>query len=787
MEGDTGLERVDERGRFAPARPGPREQAPAAPPLADAYPPPPRRRGRRWSSVPGRLAAAAKDALTLEQERGTVFLFVPVFLAAGAATYFLLPAEPATWALASDAAALAAAMRLARSRPVLRLAFAAALIFVLGLAAGKLETWRAGTQMMAEPISTRLTGRVVAVEHRADGSARLTLDVLKTERPHLRYAPERLRATARDLPEAPRAGDTIAGIVRLLPPTGPLRPQSYDFSFQNYFDGLGANGFFLAGPWPAAVKHPAGVLARVSAWVENARAGLAARVRATVPGAEGEIAAALLTGSRSGIPDEASEALRKAGLAHILAISGLHMALVALVVIGAIRAGFAFFPDFSSRHPVKKYAAAAALAAVGLYLLVSGAAVAAQRAFIMIAIMLAALLFDRAALTMRNLALSAIVVVAVSPHEVVGPSFQMSFAATAALIAAYAWFAERRQARPRNPDYSEPGMVRKLLGSGLYFFGGLALTSLIAGLATGLFAAWHFQRAAPLGLVANLAAMPVVTVVVMPAAVASVVALPFGLDGLFLPIMGWGIGLVLDVARFLAERAPFDDVGLIPAGAVVMFALALVLATLPTTWLRVGAIPFALAGTVLVASRQFPDALVSEDGRQVAVVLADGTLAVNRSRPNAFTIEDWQRALMADRVVKPHKAEEGSGPAPPKAGASAFACGPGLCTVAAAGGGMVAYAENAEAASSACATAAIIVIDDATAESPCPAGTALVVTKRQLALQGSAAIYLDHTGARGPPRLVQAISLPLRPWHDQRRYSRAARGLAPWRRSDGDE
>ena len=184
--------------------------------------------------------------------------------------------------------------------------------------------------------------------------------------------------------------------------------------------------------------------ARISSAIENAREAIADHIRGSVGGAEGEIAAALIVGVRAGIPEEINEAMRRTGIYHIISISGLHMALVAGTIMVLMRGAFALFPDFSSRRPVKKYAAAAALFSIAAYLVISGVVVAAERSFIMLAVMLIAVLFDRAALTMRNLAISAIAVIVVSPHEVVGPSFQMSFAATAALVGAYAGWSDYR-------------------------------------------------------------------------------------------------------------------------------------------------------------------------------------------------------------------------------------------------------------------------------------------------------------------------------------------------------
>ena len=608
----------------------------------------------------------------------------------------------------------------------------------------KLETVRAETKVLGGEISTRLTGRVAVIEHQANGRIRMTIDVLDTERPKLKYMPQRVRVSARAIPDGLKAGDVIAGVARLGPPSGPTRPDGYDFSFNSYFDGIGANGFFLKGPELAAGTSPTPAGAHFFAVVENLRTDLANHIRSEVGGeAEGEIAAALVAGVRAGIPDDVNEALRRTGLAHILSISGLHMALVAATIMTVLRLGFACFPDFASRRPVKKYAASAALVALAVYLFISGAAVAAERSFIMIGVMLTAMLFDRAALTMRNLAISAIVIIMVSPHEVAGPSFQMSFAATAALIGGYAAWSERRRLRPAPIRHDEGRMRRLARQVGVYAVG-LAATSLIAGTATAVFGAYHFQRVSPLSLGANLAAMPFVSVMVMPFAMFGMILMPFGLDGWAFWVMGKGLSAMIAVANWFSELSPIDSVGLVPAAAVVVLTIALVLATLPTTWLRVAALPVALAGLAIVSTRTLPDAVVSEDGRLVAIRTSHGALAVNRTRPNAFTTEDWQKALMADTVLKPTNiAAEGA--AQPRAPiGDHFHCSKDVCLASTAGGAVVAYTAVAANATALCSTASLIVIDDATAESPCAPGAATVLTKRDLARRGSASISFDN-------------------------------------------
>jgi competence protein ComEC len=771
-------------------RPTPPVSNPAAlprPPPRFAWKPAEGATRRRWPTVSARrLLADATQAAGTEFDRGLAFLLVPVFLATGAMFYFSFPNEPGWIQPLATTLALAVLTFTTRSQPTVHLACGAALLVALGVVAAKAETWRVGGQMLGSEISTRLTGRVVSIDDMDSGRVRLTIDVLSTARPKLRYQPARVRLSARAIERGTRPGSVVSGFARLLPPTGPVRPDSYDFSFDSYFAGIGASGFFLTNP-----KLQPGVSAPLSSrfWaaVEDARNGIADHIRTSIGGPEGEIAAALIVGVRAGIPDEINEAMRKTGIYHIISISGLHMALVAGTVMALLRGAFAVFPGFSSRRPVKKYAAAAALFAIGAYLLISGIVVAAERSFIMLAVMLTAVLFDRAALTMRNLAISAIAVILMSPHEVVGPSFQMSFAATAALVGAYAGWADRKNNRPRAGPPPQRSLLVHLTRRFLAGMGGVAMTSIIAGGATTLFAMWHFQRVAPLSLFANLAAMPIVSLVVMPFAVFGAALMPFGADFPFLYVMGEGLGAMVAISGWLAVHSPIDAVGLVSGRSVLFVTIALVIATMATTWLRVFALPFALAGLVTIHQVRTPDVLVSEDARLVALPIGGGELAVSRARPNQFIVDNWRRALDAETVVLPESPKGGDArfiadhmlALPPE---TPFLCSPELCLARHPSGTFVATAKTARAARSACGYASLIVIDEATAKNPCHDPLVAVITARDLARSGSAAVYFDVASADAPPIVRFAVERDYRPWHMQRKFSREARGLAPYMR-----
>ena len=765
----------------------------------------PARVSNRWPRAAMRLSAGRVGAAaSLEIERGVPFHLAPVCMGGGAASYFTAAHEPAWTTLVVALGIVASLAWLSRHSQAARLLMMALIMALLGVLAAKLEVTRAGTTITGSPVATTVTGSVIRVEHRANGRVRLTLDVLKTERPVLRYAPERVRLTARAVPAGLAPGSTVVGYARLMPPSGPVRPGGYDFAFESYFDRIGAIGFYLGDPRLAETTTRQTVRQSMAAWIERARLAIAARVRQHIGADAGEVAAALIAGVRSGIPEPVNEALRRTGLAHILAISGLHMALVAATVLVAIRSIAALFPDLVARHPVKKYAAAAALMVCALYLAVSGAAVAAQRSFIMLAVMLIALLFDRAALTLRNLAIAALIILAIAPHEIMGPSFQMSFAATAALIGGYALWSEHRFRAHARQSYRQRGLVALSTGRLLKLVGGLAATSIIAGLATTVFGIYHFNRVSPLALGANMLAMPLVTFCVMPMAVFSMALMPLGLEGLPLAVMGWGLRAVIATAQWFSDMTTIDAIGTMPAPALLAFTLALTAGALLTTWLRLVAVPLFVLGMGLQMDRRLPDVLVSEDARLVAIRGPDGQLAVNRDRPNAFTLNDWLRSQGTDTWLKPEGVAEGEG-----AGATSaprFHCDDDTCMAGLAGGGYVLHTQDSGIAGNHCAGAMLIVITDATVGNICPKDGAVVVTARDTARKGSLAAYVQSPGQPGdqdglhkfepqgvsasrPSRLLtlHAVAEPYRRWHTHRQYSREARGMPPYRRQSNDD
>src|SRR6202000_2112196 len=405
---------------------------------------------------------------------------------------------------------------------------------VSGFAAATWRTARIAHTVLARPLySVSLSGFVETRDIR-EHTDRFVLRVTQMDAPRLSTKLERVRLSVKK-GTAPDVGSFVELKARLLPPLAPLRPGSYDFARDLFFQGIGASGFVTGAIKTMEPPAPGGLSLRYAAVMQGLRDAIDARIRTVLDGDKRAIATALLTGRRDAITTPVNDAMFISGLGHVLSLSGYHMAVVAGAVFFTIRALLPLFPTLTAGFPIKKWSAAAALAAAAFYLLLSGAEVATQRSFFMTAVVLIAVLVDRRAVTFRTLSVAAMIVLVLAPEALVHPSFQMSFAATLGLVALVQIGMPRLFATPDNSVATKIALWggRELIT--------LTLASLVAGLATTPYAAFHFHRVTPYGVLANLAAMPVVSAVVMPAGMLGLAAMPFGLDGVFWWLMDLGI------------------------------------------------------------------------------------------------------------------------------------------------------------------------------------------------------------------------------------------------------
>ncbi len=586
-----------------------------------------------------------------EIERGLAFNFIPILLGIGIALYFAAPAEPLAPALALICLVLTLLVRRSVGRGVVYATASALLCVLIGMLAAKVSVIQSDTPQITQQITGKVSGTIVAVDENRRGSPRYRLvpesieGLTKTELP--RYI--RLSAAGRGEPFPP--GTKIEGIARLQPVLGPVYPGSYDFSFFARFDGIGGSGFFMGKPESALVQNSELAFAdRFQVAINSIRLKIKTRIETALPGKTGKIATALVIGDKSGIPPAAQDALRATGLAHILAISGLHMALVALTTLWVLRFSFAINSYWTLHYPIKKWAATGAFLLATGYLMISGFGVATQRAWIMISVMLVAVLMDRRAITLRNVAISAIIIVLIEPVSLLSPGFQMSFAAVIALVSAYEAINKKRRERLAEKPFVERGWLGKSIYSFGAFTGGLFTTSLVAGLATSFIAAWHFHQVAPLGLLANLLAMPIVTLIVMPAVLFSILLIPFGLDPLSLTLVSYGINGILEIAYWVNGLMPVAITGSQKLSAFVMFLFGFSILCLFKSRIRLFGLCLFLIIPFFTPTTPVPDVLIAESGRSVAVKMSDGTLATLIPKRENFVTSIWGKAYAGGKI-----------------------------------------------------------------------------------------------------------------------------------------
>jgi competence protein ComEC len=589
--------------------------------------------------APHRLALAVRDNLAAEQDRWfgwTVAAFV-----AGAVVYFALPSEVALWGAAVVAASgiLIGAIGLSRANSVLRFACVLLASVALGFFAAKLRTESVDAPIIQRDIGPLwIDGRIESVAEQGNGRSRIVVMPARMGRSK-EDLPRRLRVTmpANKVPAAMTPGSWYSLLAMVKPPPEPALPHGYDFARWAYFSGIGGVGFVLGTPKPIAPVADDSWWQSFMASIQRLRLSMTARIRAALPGPEGSIAAALITGERGPITDADNAAYRDSGLQHVLSISGLHMALAGLGIFWVLRALLALWPLVALTQPIKKWAAVAALASSTFYLLLSGASAPPVRAYIMLACMLIAVLVDRPALSMRAVAMAALLIIAVEPESVVEPGFQMSFAAIVGLIALAEWAANR----PRN-DAPVSTLWRATRATGKYFGGGM-VASLVAGFATAPFAIFHFNRAAGYSLLSNILALPVIGIVIMPAAAVAVVMMPFGLEYWPLQAMGWGIRVMTGIAYWVASLP--GAVNLVPAwpdAALILMALGgLWIGLWQRRWRWLGVAPIA-AGCAFALTAVAPDVIVARDARSAAVRGDDGALRI-LGKPDDYSAEQWLR------------------------------------------------------------------------------------------------------------------------------------------------
>ncbi|MDX2156214.1 MAG: ComEC/Rec2 family competence protein [Hyphomicrobiaceae bacterium] len=716
-----------------------------------------------------RIVAALETAIAAEQDH--LFLWVPILFGGGVALYFALSVEP-TLAAVLPSAVVPAVLVILWRRGLASLIVGGVLLWLgLGLAAGKLASERAASPVIDRELRrVTVAGWVERTESRSAEEERITIRVARLEPLAAGQAPPlrvRIRVPVSKPPLEP--GHAAAVVADLLPPAGPALPGAYDFARAAWFQRLGGVGYTRQQPVATEIGEPMPLTLRLWAPIERLRQSIGQRIRAALPGETGAIAAALVTGERGGISEATNAAYRDSGIFHILSISGLHMTVFAGALYFFVRLVLAFVPRLALRHQIKKWAAVVGLAGTTAYLMISGGSPPAIRSGIMIGVMFLAVLLDRPALALRNVAIAAMIVLVATPESVIDVGFQMSFAAVVALISGLEAWRDWRRAKALQGEPAPAGPVRSIA----VFLSGIAVTTVIATAAVAPFAAYYFHKSTQYGLLANLVAIPICNVLVMPAALATLLAMPLGLEAGPLAAMGLGIEGMTWVAHRVATLP--GAVTTLPEISTLAFGLmvggGIWLALWHGRWRLAGLMP-VMAGLALSPLRDAPDVLVAGNGALVAVRGADGRYAAIDTARSRFELGRWLEHDGDSR--KPEEVGPGR----------AFKCDPTGC-VASVRNRKVAVVRHASALGDDCRSADIVIWMGAGR----PACRARLIARADLEHSGTHAIVVARDGSAAHRIETVRERRGDRPWAATvrlrgHRWSRGDDGLSTSRRAE---
>ena len=577
------------------------------------------------------------------QEYDRWFLWVPVLFGVGILFYFALPVEPSIWLTLGVVEALILAAILLRHHIYALGILAVFGVMILGFANVQLKAvYLAKRPILTENIDkVYLRGRIVSLDYNSRGNQRVVLDNLEDfdEQP-LNLG--QIRVSLGYGTEPLKSGQCIEFVGKIMPLPAPSLPGGYQFDRKSFFEGLRASGYSISRALPVACHEAPSLRDKFGYLIDRIREAIVAKIDRVLPPDEAGITAAIVAGERGKMSQELTNNYRDSGLAHFLSISGLHMSMLAGLMFFLVRFIMALIPALALRGDSKRPAAVLAIVMSLIYLLISGAEIPTQRAFIMTFIVLLGVLFARRAISMKTIAWAALIVLIIAPEAVAGASFQMSFAAVVALIAFYEKYAGALQRFLRGPSVDEPSLAAKVLRGVWVYVIGIIVSDLIASLATLPFAIYHFNRVALYTSLANLLAGPIIGLIIMPFVLVALLLMPFGFEAWALQLVGFGVGLVNDITAWVAS---------LPEAALQVFSLpawGLALIVLGGLWLALWTCSWRKWGFVLIFigflslfTVRSPDMLVNDDGSLIALKDNSGDLVILPVRGKNFDKKVW--------------------------------------------------------------------------------------------------------------------------------------------------
>lgn len=588
-----------------------------------------------------------------KSEESRWFSWVPVLFGTGIGIYFALPAEPSRWLTLAAIEFLLLAAYVFRLRPALLKGVFVLAVIVAGFADIQLKTLYLEKRLPVPPEGRMyLRGQILSVDTNYRGRPRIVLGEMEN------FSGDRVKGRYRLTLPGKKRTVVVGKCVELVAEVSPLMkanlPGGYQPDRKLFFDGINGSGYVLSGLFDIDCPKPMGFWNRkINDWRRSVSLMIAERL----PPKQAAIAAAIVTGNRNLMTTEQVEAYRDSGLAHFLSISGLHMSMIAGLMFFLVRLVMAMIPALSLRYNSKKAAAVSAIFISTVYLFISGAAVPTQRAYIMTFVVLLAVLFERQAISMRVLALAAMIILVISPQMLVSISFQLSFAAVIALVAFYECFGGRVEKFFAGDGLSLWGKIWR--GIPAYLIG-IVIADLVASMATLPFAVYHFNRIALYTSLTNLAAGPVIGLLIMPAVLLSLLTIPLGLSWLPLKIAGFGIGLVNRLTEYVSSLpCATAEVYSFPLWGLLLIVFGgLWLCLWQQKWRHWGWI-LIIAGSLSLFTVKVPDLIAADNGEAAAVKGEDGKLHA-LAGGNRWMKQNWLEKYASSDTAEAEETERPS-------------------------------------------------------------------------------------------------------------------------------
>ena len=588
------------------------------------------------------MLSALKELYEIEKNR--LPLFLPVIFGAGIGAYYSLYNEPdyskTAWAFAICLFTVFLSCKFKRFiYPLAVVTF----LFAAGFFAANTEVVIKKSPVIKQDLGVIWLRAKVEKLEKKKKFYQFTLSEIDLWQPEQKNfppqeTPKKIRLNVRTkISESVNVGDYISTKVILNPPNPlPVYPGDYDFAKYSYLKQIGAVGYsisevqeFKGGPEPLSHKIRRKIGEKIENNIEFKDAA--------------EIAKALIIGKKGGISEETKEKVRNAGLGHLLAISGMHMSIVMIWCFAFIRLILCIIPKISLYYNVKKISAIFALISGAGYLVISGAPISAIRSYIMLSIFFTAILIDRNAVSMRPVAVAAIIILILEPSSLLTPSFQMSFAAVVGLIGVFEIYREYKYKKNDLKQHAEKSHLKKIM----IYFGGILLTTIIASIATSPFSIYHFNTFPKYGALANLIAIPLVTLIALPSIFLSLFFMPFGLEKPLLLLSEASIKLMVDAANYLASDASsVINIAQLPGWFLPLISINLLWFFIFKSKIKLAALPFIVILYLTMFFYDFsPKIVVAGNSKVVALKQEDGSFNFYGDKRQRYLIKQWEKKL----------------------------------------------------------------------------------------------------------------------------------------------